>query len=366
MQVPPGVDRKILSYKEPTYWNINAVVEDFQRETSEYWEPDAPKYNYNALITLYLPCYSSQPGRKDTYNYDVMYNKAGINVDPLYRYCTEYKAREASEREKKDKGKRYLLPKSYLENVRRRHEDDYQDANYKDRLLPKVNGPMVPNKLRLTHVSRSAGERTSRQTGEVDFNGRKRDVVYGMTKGNVKVLCLSFRIDCEALGQPEQTEKYDEQEKMEEFINLCARYMRHACNDIFGNKSGTVALASKPSADDMFRAEVDDAFFYNLLHNVRTEMVPSPYTLKALSNTDLRRIWQNLGENEEDFDQRWEAFQAAWSTIPMGKSRLREVVCFQRSEKIVKYYCVVERKFRLVARVTRLVPGVGQVPTLKL
>lgn len=366
MQVPPGVDRKILSYKGSTYWNINAAVQEFERETSEMWTPEAPKYNYSALITLYMPCYNSQPGRKDTYNYDVMYNKAGINVDPTYRYCTEYKAREASEREKKDKGKRYLLPKSYLKNLTRRHVRDYQDANWNDRLFPKVNGPMVANKLRLTYVGRSATHRTSRQTGEVDVNGRKRDVVYGMTEGNVKVLCLSFRIHSEALGQPDQTEKYDEQEKMEEFINLCARYMRHACNDIFGNKSGTVALALKPSADDMFRAEVDDAFFYNLLHSVRTEMVPSPYTLSALSNTDLRRIRQNLGENDEDFDQRWEAFKAAWSTIPMGKSRLRDVVCYQHIDKIAKYYYVVERKFRLVARVTRLVPGVGQVPTLKL
>lgn len=365
MQVPPGVDRKILSYKGSTYWNVNAVVESFMRTTSDMWTPEAPKYDYEAKITLNLPCYSSQPGRKDMYLYDVLYNKEGINVDPYHRYCTEYKANEASQREKSDKGKRYLLPKSYLDDLEYLH-DTHKDENYNDKFLPEINGPYEANKLRLTDVGTYTQEKKSRLRGEITHNGRKHTVVHATRRGNMRVQTLGFTLYSEGADQPEQTQKYDEQEKMEEFITLCARYMSHACNRYFGNRPGLVSLASKPKTNEMFRAEIDNRFFYNLLHSVQTDTVRTPYPLTAYSRTEINRVRQNLGENRDDIDQRWDAFKEAYDTIPKGRQSLRDVVCRRINQQIVKYYYAAEKKFRLVARVTRLVPGIGQTPALKL
>ena len=337
-RLPEDLERYTTQLAGPSYWNINAVVNEFERRTSLNWTPEAPCYDYKAEVMFYFPYYNSLPGRKDTYPYNVLYSKTGKNVHDIFEDCDKNKAQKESEREISDKESRKLVNSSYKDRLLDEHYDYLYDTE-ENKILSEIN-PTSENALKLTSLLNLDSVRESEDP-------------------KLKSIEFGFIIHSDDLAFP----NYDEKAKMNEFKELVAQFMSKACYDLFGPPNIKPLPLSKLSGDgfekywkQMYRAEVNIKFWRQLMRGIETEDTENT---RELRRRDRMQIQERIPD-----DEGYEQFLNAYEIVKKGKMKNHPLVCDKTAwddedpQFIMKY--VVQKKFRLVGNYTRTVPGLNQ------
>ena len=344
-RLPESLERYTTELAGRSYWNVNVVVNEFERRTSLFWTPEAPCYDYKAEVMFYFPYYNSLPGRKDTYPYNVLYSKNGKNVDDIFEDCDKNKAQKESEREISDKESRKLVNSRYRERLLDEHYD-YLYGDEEGKRLSEIN-PTGEDALKLTSLRNLDSERESKIP-------------------KLKSIEFGFNIYSEGLAFP----NYDEKAKMNEFKELVAQFMSKACYDLFGPPNIKPLPLSKLSGDgyeegysgfdkywkQMYRAKVDINFWRQLMAGIETEDTENTRVIKR---RQLDEILERIPD-EEGYNQFWNAYEI----VKKGKMKNHPLVCDKTAwddedpEIIMKY--VVQRKFRFEGNYTRSVPGLNK------
>jgi hypothetical protein len=315
-RLPEELERYTTQFDGPSYWNINVVVNEFERKKSLSWTPQAPCYDYKAEVMFYFPYYNSLPGRKDTYPYNVLYSKTGKNIHDLFEDCNKDKARMESERERSDKESRILVNSRYKERLLD-EQYDYLYNNEENKILSEIN-PTDEDALKLTKLLNLDSERETEDK-------------------KLKSIEFGFIISSEGIAFP----NYDENVKMNEFKNLVAQFMSKACYDLFGPPQ------KDPLPLSVFRARDKD-------EEINDDNFETYWKQMYRAEVDIT-FWNELMNGIEIEDT---------ENMKKGKMKNHPLVCDKTAwddedpQFIMKY--IVQKKFRLVGNYTRRVPGLKQ------
>ena len=357
----PNVIENKLTRMGATTFNINAEVTEFKRNmVPEKWTPERRTYVYTAEISLHIPYYSSQEGRPDTYDYDILYKK--LENGKLQNIGGEWMECKKKNELRRAEGKTVLLDsvKQNLknDNERRKTLPAYYGLYLREVFTRKMYE--TPNRM-FERLKKNVLKRINEKREEHDL--RIKDVSKEATPFFTKYKATAYDIVFSLRTNDKVVKQGEDGEVMQDFRRLVAETMKVMCSDIFAHgikpvpEESIVKRMLVPKGQtashvkNMFvipKDVVDGNFWRNLVKQIKLkERRRDPYVTPP-SYVLPEELWDHP-DWEDMYD---EEYQIEVS----GTRKKRPKVCPYDDKKGLPYEhsYIVDNKFPLIANTTYL------------